>query len=179
MKSGIFPSMERDKSVYASLRGGASSPSEKDSDRDYEEHLYASPARKKWSKLFPCCVIILLIMTNALTIAGLVATKYLSVQIDAVEPKYTPKSAGETLLHRRETSTKLLLQPVSNPCPRNGSASIGGLSTRIRTSPKLMLCGTTSTQLTASLPWTASGRRARTGQTRCPILPIRARTCIC
>lgn len=179
LNSGKFPSMERDKTVYAPLRDGESSPSEKDSDRDHEEHLYVHTARKKSSRLFSCSVILLLVVTNVLTIAGLVATKYLMVQMDAVEPEYIPKSAGESLPHRCETGAELLLQLVFKRCLQNGSGLTGGLSTRTRTSPKPMLYGTTSIQLMVSLLWTASGRRASTGQTRCLYPPIRARTCIC
>ncbi|KAF2734831.1 hypothetical protein EJ04DRAFT_436316 [Polyplosphaeria fusca] len=88
--SSKFPYMERDKTVYAPLRDGTSSPSEK----DYEEPLYMRPRNRKNSTWFSCAVICLLLLTNILTIAGLFATKYLLVQLDAAQPEYTPTSAA-------------------------------------------------------------------------------------
>ncbi|ORY18125.1 hypothetical protein BCR34DRAFT_621516 [Clohesyomyces aquaticus] len=70
--SSKFPYIERDKSVYSALIGG--------SDRQ--------------ARLFSCAVIGLLLITNICTILGLLATKYLTHQLDAAEPEYTPKSAA-------------------------------------------------------------------------------------
>lgn len=89
-----FSRTEQDKTVYAPLRDGASSSSEKDSERDDDELIFAR-STKKPHRLFSFFVTLLLVVTNILTIAGLLATKHLTVQLDAVEPEYTPKSAGK------------------------------------------------------------------------------------
>ena len=98
-----FPYMERDKTVYAPLRDGDSSRSE----RDCDEPMYLRPAKKKSVGVFNYVVIILLLVTNICTIAGLLAMKYLIVQKDASEPEYTPKSAGSCSLTSCKTSTDI------------------------------------------------------------------------
>lgn len=85
-----IPYMERDKTVYAPLRDGNSSPSEK----DFEEPMYLRASKKKRFGLFNYAVILLLVVTNICTVLGLLGVKYLIVQVDASEPEYTPKSAG-------------------------------------------------------------------------------------
>lgn len=81
---------DRDESVYSPLQDQSSSASEK----DYEEHVYDSPKRKKASRWFSHTVVCLLLVTNVLMATGLAASRYLIVQLEAKEPQYTPKSAG-------------------------------------------------------------------------------------
>jgi hypothetical protein len=86
---------KRNSSAYAALRGGAgdddsSSPSEK----EFDEPMFTRQRSNKRMTAFNCAVILLLVVTNILTVIGLFATKHLINNGLAGEPKYTPKSAG-------------------------------------------------------------------------------------
>jgi hypothetical protein len=115
LKLGKFSSLERDETVYAPLRDGTSSPSEKGSEGDHEEISYARTTRKRPQRLFPFCVILLLFMTNIMTIASLVATRKLTGQLDAVEPEYTPKSAGKKVSRFSRQKLNLLARVENMP----------------------------------------------------------------
>lgn len=92
-----FPYLDKDKTVYAALRGGdgESSPSE---DGEFEEKApFPRPTTRQQGRLWKIFVILLLILTNALTLAGLLAAKRHNTQMDAAEPLYTPKSYCKSL----------------------------------------------------------------------------------
>lgn len=110
---GKLSSTERDETVYAPLRDGASSPSEKGSERDHEEISYTRPVKERSQRILPFFIVLLLLVTNIMTIASFVATKYLTVQLDAAEPEYTPKSAGK---HFQEF-IRQILNSSSSSCP--------------------------------------------------------------
>lgn len=84
-----FPYVDRDSTVYAALRDGASSPSD---EGDFEEkNLMIRPAKRE-GRFWRIFVIFLLLFTNISTVFLLFATRRLGVSIDAKDPIYTPKS---------------------------------------------------------------------------------------
>ncbi|KAF2493675.1 hypothetical protein BU16DRAFT_592112 [Lophium mytilinum] len=85
-----FPYLERDQTVYAALRDGASSPID---DGDVEEKSSdARAASTTRTRFWRATIVILLLTTNLFTLVVLFATKHLSARIDAKEPIYTPQS---------------------------------------------------------------------------------------
>ncbi|KAF2805007.1 uncharacterized protein BDZ99DRAFT_451564 [Mytilinidion resinicola] len=84
-----FPFMEREKTVYAALRDGASSPSDDDLE---EKNSYARPTSTMPGRLWRISVVLLLLATNLSTLIALITTKQLAAQIDSGDPVYTPKS---------------------------------------------------------------------------------------
>lgn len=91
-----LPFNKRDSSVYAALRGGSEDDSSSPSEKDFEEPAYVR-RRPSNSSAFSYAVILLLVSTNFLSILGLFASKHLLGERRAVEPEYTPKSAGMIL----------------------------------------------------------------------------------
>lgn len=95
---GKVPHMERDRTVYAALRNGASSPSD---NADYEEKddVFSRPMKKSTGQFWRMAVIFLLMTTNIATLYAVFAMKHLTHAVDAADPTYTPKSYSESLHH--------------------------------------------------------------------------------
>jgi hypothetical protein len=91
-----LPYMEQGKTVYAPLRTGSSSTSDKG---DYEDKtIFVSAPVGRSPRFWKFSVILLLIITNISTLAGLFATKHLTDEMkadNALEIHYAPKSWGK------------------------------------------------------------------------------------
>jgi hypothetical protein len=80
--------------VYTSLRDGATSPSEQD---ELMEKVLVVPASRRAGRVWRIFVILLLVLTNILSLSALFITKHISSEIEAAEPEpeITPKSWGK------------------------------------------------------------------------------------
>ena len=88
--------VEQDKTVYAPLRDGISSPSD-DGDHEEKNIFVRAPVRRP-PLFWKFSVIVLLIVTNISTLVGLLATKHLTYEIEAdnaLNIDYAPKSWGK------------------------------------------------------------------------------------
>ena len=93
LKKFGFPYVEQDKEVYAPLKtgDGSSSPSK----HEFNEKVdFIRPMTKQPSQILNWSIILLLFITNILTVIGFAYTKRM-LEHDEAANEYMPKSAGE------------------------------------------------------------------------------------